>query len=355
MKGLRLPLVESGRVDGNTGSGRSAPSVCPVSVGVLVNQRGRVSLWSFDLKALRWARSVPGWGTGPLVHESKAMVGPTGGSVWSFDVQSGEVVAKVPYERVGELVAADSQRLLVRGGGFLTALNWDGQVIWKRETLPTHVRLREESVLITEKLDRLLVCLKAGTGDELWRFEAPEGQGDVGRRSQIIPPGFPSVTVVGDRVIVLTMGFRIFILSLETGEVLAQTKPPFPGSYVVTETSIFFKQAFGLSEFNHRELKEVDRIEYRAEIEPLYKGNQTTVNAFCLSEESVIWTTMHGALMGVSRRPGPDGKRVTWCQEIPGAIMPLAEAPVVYGDYLYFTKKGENPELLCFRSNCAAA
>jgi hypothetical protein len=31
--------------------------------------------------------------------------------------------------------------------------------------------------------------------------------------------------------------------------------------------------------------------------------------------------------------------------------MPLGDAPVAYDDYLYFTKKGENPELLCFRSS----
>ena len=75
------------------------------------------------------------------------------------------------------------------------------------------------------------------------------------------------------------------------------------------------------------------------------------MNAFWLSEESVIWTTMHGALMAASRKPGPDGKRLTWCEEIPDALMPIAEPPIGHGDYLYLTRKGENPELYCYKSS----
>jgi outer membrane protein assembly factor BamB len=233
----------------------------------------------------------------------------------------------------------------------LVAMDDQAHRLWLRASLPTHSVVAGGLVLLTENLDRELVAVNRADGNEQWRFEAPaEGDGESGRRSQVIPAAFPSVTVVGDRVIVLTMNFRVFVLSLATGEVIAQAKPAFPGWYVVTDRSIFFKQAFGLSEFDHRELKEVDRIQYRAEVEPLYKGQQVTVNAFCLSEQSVIWTTMHGALMGVSRKPGVDGRRATWCYEIPGGVMPLAEAPVAYGDYLYFTNKGQEPELLCFES-----
>ncbi len=281
-------------------------------------------------------------------------MGPVGSYLWGFDVRSGEVVDHIAYDGIAGLVAVDSHRLLIRGGGNLAAIRWDGSVLWRRETLPGHVLVASDRVLITEKRDRQLACLDAQVGTELWRFEAPpEGEEDAGRRSQIIPAGSPSVTVVGEHVIVLTMNFRVIILSLETGEVLGQARAPYPGWYVVTDSSVFFKQAFGLSEFDHRVLKEIDRIEYRAEVEPLYQGKQISVNAFCISEESVIWTTMHGALMGISRKPGPDGERVTWCHEVPGALMPLAEAPVVYGDHLYLTKKGENPELLCFKGSGA--
>lgn len=300
---------------------------------------------------MRWSHSIPGWGAGPRLLGDKVLIGPVGGFLWGFAISSGELIDQIAYEGIAGLLAADPLRLIVRREGFLTAIQWDGSVIWKRETLPSHIRLSGQRLLLTERFDRQLVCLDASSGAERWCFEAPpEGKGDDALRSQIIPAGFPSVTVVGDRVIVLTMGFRIFVLLLETGEVLSRAKPPFAGWYLVTDTSIFFKQAFGLSEFDHRELKEVDRIEYRADVEPLYQGRQVSVNAFCLSEESVIWTTGHGALMGVSRKPGPDGRRVTWSHEIPGAIMPFAEPPTLHGNYLYFTKKGTNPELLCFRS-----
>ncbi len=349
---LRLPLIESGRIEGDVGFGRSAPSVGLSPAGVVVNQRGRVSLWSFDLRAIHWACSIPNWGTGPVVHEGRVLVGPTGGAIWALDLLSGGIDERLPHEGPGELMAVDAERLVVRGGGYLTTYDWHGAIAWKRKTLPTHVRLSAGVVLLTEGFDRVLLCLDARTGDVRWRFEAPpEAEGDAGRRSQVIPAGFPSVTVVGDRVIVLTISFRVFILSLVTGEIIAQAKPPFSGWYVVTDSSIFFKQAFGLSEFDHRELREVDRIEYQAEVEPLYGDRQVSVNAFCLSEESVIWTTMHGALMGVSRKPVQSERRVTWCHDLPGALMPLAEAPVVHGGYLYFTKKGEHPELLCFEGS----
>lgn len=274
------------------------------------------------------------------------------GYIHETSLADGKDIRSIEYSRNGVLRAARDGVCLVELSRRFEAIDWEGRILWNREATPGHVVSCGDRLIVSENLERRLVCIDARTGSEIWQFEAtPEGAGDDAHRSQVILTGFPSVRVTGSRVVVITMNFRVFVLSLDTGRILNQGRPSSSGCYEVTESSIFFKQPFGLSEFDHREFKEVARIEYEADVAPLYKGRQATVNAFCLTEESVIWTTMHGALMGVSRKPGPDGRRATWCEEIPGALMPLAEAPIPYGDYLYFTKKGSDPELLCFRGS----
>jgi hypothetical protein len=162
------------------------------------------------------------------------------------------------------------------------------------------------------------------------------------------------VVVVGERVLVYPMTGLVYILSLGDGTVLAEVRPPFQGLKLTTERSIFFMSSAGLSEFDHRDLREVDRIDYRECVEPLYKGNRPTVAGYTLTEESVIWCASHGALMGVSRRPGPDGRRATWVHEGLGSP-PIAATPLVFGDHLYWVDHSPQYPLLCFRSVGAAA
>ncbi len=195
-----------------------------------------------------------------------------------------------------------------------------------------------ERYLIATESGLRLRCLDAVTGKLVWEFEPP---GDELARKPLdrgnrIGTGFPSVAIAGDRVIVTTIEGKVHALSGETGELLAVETPPFRGPYLLTDTAVFFLQAFGLSEFDHREMREVERIEFRSEVEPLYQGNRPTVNAFWLTEESVIWTTMHGALMAVSRRPGPGNRRRTWMEDL-GALMPIGVSPLGWGDYLYYS------------------
>jgi hypothetical protein len=208
--------------------------------------------------------------------------------------------------------------------------------------------------LVTEDLARTLVCLDAQTGEVHWTFQVPDDRPPSGPmradRAPFIVSGLPSVAVVGEEVLVLSTSPTAPVrrLSLKTGELLAAARPPIWGVYVVTERSIFFKQAFALSEFDHREMREVDRLEYRAEVEPLYKGQDRMVCGMCLTEESVVWTTMQGALMGVSRKRGPDGRRVTWTDHV-GGLIPLGVPPVAFGDYLYYASRAGDG-LRCYRS-----
>jgi hypothetical protein len=127
-------------------------------------------------------------------------------------------------------------------------------------------------------------------------------------------------------------------------------RPPFPGINLVTATSIFFFQPFGLSEFDHRAMEEVSRIEFRKEVEPLYGSERPFPCAFWLTHESVIWTNLNGSLMGVSRNKAADGKRKVWIDRLPNAGTSIAEFPLAWGDYLYFMDRGPSLGLYCFWS-----
>jgi hypothetical protein len=209
--------------------------------------------------------------------------------------------------------------------------------------------------LIDDELETVLRCVDARTGHVDWTFEvAPEADRTAFRagQKQLVPirSGFPSVVAVGKRVIVVLDDSTVCSLDLETGRLLAKAKPPFPGIQLVTETSVFFLQAFGLSEFDHREMKEVERIEYRKEVESLYGKEHPYPCAFWLTKESVIWTTMNGVLIGVSRKVGKDGRRTVWSDRPEKALMPIGEFPLAYGDYLYRAEKGDRLGLYCYRS-----
>jgi hypothetical protein len=97
-------------------------------------------------------------------------------------------------------------------------------------------------------------------------------------------------------------------------------------------------------------MKEVDRLEFKEELEAFHSGSRRMENAFCVTQDSIIWTMEYGTFLGVSREKGADGKRRIWVEEVPGALMPKAGPPIVNGLYLYYTNMGEPLELLCYES-----
>jgi hypothetical protein len=156
------------------------------------------------------------------------------------------------------------------------------------------------------------------------------------------------VALIDREVILLTTSPRVYRLGLDRGDVLASGQPPVWGCYLVTDSAIFFKQPHLLSEFDYRQMRETSRTEYRTEVESLYGANNPMVAGFCLTEQSIVWTTMDGSLMAVSRDVGSGGKRRCWTERI-GGIMPLGVPPAAFGDYLYCAPLAAGG-LFCYRS-----
>jgi hypothetical protein len=143
----------------------------------------------------------------------------------------------------------------------------------------------------------------------------------------------------------------IFRLSFETGELLSHATQPAPGFPLITKDSIFFLRPFSWSHVNLRTLKEIDRVEYRDDVLPLYENEKdlSPAGGIWMTEESIVWTTLDGGLKAVSRQPGPGGKREIWRDHIPDAIVSIGERPVSDHEYLYVRVMG-NGRLRCYRS-----
>lgn len=337
---------------GDAGFGPSAPLILPTELGLCVSRRGCVSLHGPELVPEVWRIEHEGWcGIGPRDDES-LVVGPIGHEVRKVSLATGATLEAV---RIGDslpgVAAVVAEGVIVRLDDWVfRSVTWDGATAWQRRIKGRVVAEHSGLLFFVEDQGRRASCVAIESGETVWSW-APAGAVKAGAR---ICTGFPGLVALDSGVLVRLWDGRMFLLGVSDGREIIAGHEREAGAFLVDSSSVFFKHPFGLVEFDYTQMREVRRIDYRIDVEPLYGGNAPTVNAFCLTEESVIWTTMHGVLMGVSRRPGPDGKRVTWKYEVPGAIMPIAEPPVAWGDYLYFTKKGENPELLCFKSLAAA-
>lgn len=157
-----------------------------------------------------------------------------------------------------------------------------------------------------------------------------------------------------ERVTVIVFDGRVFHLDRRTGEMVAQGRTPVLGSYQVTPESVFFANPFCFSEFDLMQMHEIHRLEYKDEVKPLYGKHVPTLNAFCFSDESIIWTAMHGALMGVSRENSARN-RTTWMETRENVLMPLAIPPLIWGGCMYFRQMAASEEtpsgLICYGSS----
>jgi hypothetical protein len=323
------------------------PQFSPTDCGVVVAARSRLSLVSSDLQVAQWRHEELGKSSGLYVSGSIVFFGPAvagrKGELVLVRLADGILCGRVRTSE-GRVIGGTDRTILIA-----TYARPSAQIVcldkaklkeeWRR---PAHAQVSAasagETYLVPTRLGMTLECLHAETGELVWQFEPPGADSSLKPIDRVnrMGPGSPSVAVAGDRVVVTTLEPRVYALSLDNGEVLGVGVPPFSGSLQVTDTSIFFAQPFGLSEFDHREMKEVDRIEYRREVAPLYRLNAPSLHGFVVTDESVVWTTMHGAFMGVSRRPGEDGRRRTWVDEVPGAIMPIGRSPVAHHGYIYY-------------------
>jgi outer membrane protein assembly factor BamB len=345
----RVPLTLVGGAESGEFNGRrSGATALAVPDGVLITCRGRVSLWTQDCSRPIWSEPIEEWATPRRVTDDEVVLAWPG-IAQRRRLSNGAIVDE--QQGVRRLLSVWPAGYASTTQAVLRVAEWSGRVLWQRELDAASAVVSGRYLLIGELFPRKLFCFDVHDGTLEWTFEIPAGRE---HRDNELATGEPCVTVVGDRVLAVTHDRRLFALALETGELLAWTRPEFVGWFQVTDEVIYFLQPFGYSVFDHGTMQERHRMEYEAEVRPLYGARPISFNGACITQDAVIWTTMHETLMGISRLPDLDGRRRTWTYQTPG-INPLARAPVVAGDYLYHPTFGERPGMLCFRGATLAS
>ena len=350
---LRLPLAPSNRVSGDAGFGQSAPGFLATDAGIVVTRRGTIGLFSTDLATELWSHEVVGWSNDDIAIGDEVWYGVVDRHVHCFSLRNGELIDSFDYDG-GRIVGAEARTCIISRAEHLQGVDWSGQTLWNAEIAPSGLKAHFGGRLYASALDpfrRALLCISALTGEVLWRATLPtEGTGDAAMMSGTVGP----VAATTDRVLVIPSdGRRLIVLAAESGEIESiERLPALParGHFVVTEKEVVLFHPFMLSFFDHREMKETRRLELRDEVQPLYGDHPPIAHAFCLAQNAVIWTTPHGAFMGIHLEPEPDGRRITWVEELPGALMPVVVPPVVHDGRMYYTNMGEPLELMCYVS-----
>jgi hypothetical protein len=327
------------------------PFFVPSELGVVVSQRGRLSLHAHDLQRELWRREAANetdWAS-LVLWDDRVLTRRDGVVSWR-ELATGQEIHTASGPNGTIQAVTDSVVLFyVAEETAYQAIDHSGQVLWRCSCGPWLATSSGESILIVEDFGRRLRCIGALTGSTKWVFDVPP-HGGPGLQQHEIVIGDPGVAVVEREVVVTLRDGRVLVLDLESGECLRSGKPPLFGNFVVTRDSLYFQGPFALSRYDYRHMSEVSRLEYQGDVAPCYRDQPGTSNAFCLSERAVIWTTMHGALIGVSREL-KDGLRTVWSDEIPGALMPLAVPPVIYGNYLYYSPMGKEMPLMVWESS----
>lgn len=341
--GLSVPLQQAGELDGDAGFGAGAAIPTPTPLGMLVSRKRCVSLHDASFQEI-WRWVAADWAA-PFALRRMVLAGPLEGRLFELDLATGQVLRDIPCEGVASVQAAGDDLIVVRRVPALEAIDRLGRRLWRIEEAVGGVKLcTDDRLFIVRDGWRRLTCISAGSGDVLWEF-SPEyeyGGGLQDTSSQLF-----AFAIVERRVIAIARNGRVFSLSVANGEVLNVGRAEFVGIPRITATSVFFVTPYGYSEFSHVEMKELHRDEYHEAVQPLYKGATPAVHAFTITNHSVIWTTRHAAMMGVSRKQ--DAPRKTWTHLVPGSLMPIAQHPFVFRDGLYYEAKMVN-KLLRFVS-----
>ena len=226
-------------------------------------------------------------------------------------------------------------------------------VLWERPGLGESTSVGESYVL-SDQSGTILHRVDARSGELAWSFAIPPRRRR--RRPSLfreeapaVKDGFPSVVDVGGRLVVVLRDSMVLSLDARNGQLLGSAIPPLRGSHLVTKTSVFFLHWGSLSEYDHSAFEEVDRLDYRAEVLPLYRGRAPDPCALSLTTQSVVWNDLSGMTVGVSRKL-TRGVRTVWHDHPRGVLTPIACFPMVHGDYLYRVSYGTLPGLYAYRS-----
>lgn len=352
---IRLPLQQvSGSVRGRLlHVGRHGALVYTPSFTAGELQQ-RVGLFGHDLGQLSWATE----GTSSVLPDAQGVwLGPFKGLVRLVDWGSGVERARIALtdKRLAALVCRSASVILLdyfEDGGYC-AIDTSGRLLWRRPRSVGPVVAEGSRFLFAQPFGRQLVCVDAESGEELWsRDVLPPGAGERSREYELVE-GFPSVTVCGERVVLVQVFSDVTLVDFGSGRVLDRAVTRFAGLYCTTDRFVYFHQPYALMTFDHQKMKEVDRISFETDVRPLYGGLRATARGMTVGDDVVFWTVPDGVLMGVSRRAGPDGVHDTWRAEV-GGLSPISDHPVTWGRYLYWNRAVLPPELpsvVCFQSS----
>lgn len=337
LRGVSLPLEPLVPLSSDAGSGPGGYHAVRTGDGaVIVARRGLVSSHSADLAQQHWSYSSSDW-TSLWRDETILIEGAKEGTVCFVDVQTGGCLSRLQCSRDAAVRSVAGGVVVLRGpeAESIFAVERSVGLLWEREWGVTnmHAAGTQGFVLLTRALSEQLVCLDATNGNERWTFIGKkewEG-GDEDQSNRLF-----DFAIIGEEVVAVTRTGRIYVLAIETGTVLRQAMPEYVGPMLITDTAVFFKQPLGHAAFSHRELREVEHEEYPHLQRALYGNARPTVNGFCITDSAVICTTMHGALVGVSRWPDDSGRYETWSHVLPGVLMPYQLSPFGGDGYLYY-------------------
>jgi hypothetical protein len=339
--GLGLPLERVSVLEGDVGRGPWVPVFVVTRDGVYVGRKGRLSFYAHGLQDEIWRRET--WGD--LCRVNEDIVSRSVEDLVGRYSTRGERLAEVHTS--GSLQAADEGCVVAWTEGELVVTEWTGRVRWRRKTLPNHVLLDGARMFLVEAVGCRLVCLDSMTGAEKWDLRAPE---ERRQPTDWLLAGFPSVAVVGERLILIGRDGRVQLVEPGTGTITATTMPRHVGSFLVSESAVYFFSRSGWSALDVSTLTETAQQEYGTDVVQVQGG--VLPAAYWISDESVLWTTLSGQVMGVSRYPDERGKRIWWSDDLKSTLA-IGEPPVHESGYLYVGTKGRGGsagEIVCYRS-----
>lgn len=358
---LRIPLTRTCWIGGQTPDDLpDVPRAHLIADGVLVRRPGSLGFYSSGLQKTVWMHTIAGSSGAVPGPAETILIKPETSVVTQYEVRTGAIKRSVETRSAAILIGSTGHNFLLMSlnDKMLIAFDWSGKEVWRWQYDEyCHVLCLSERYIVVERGTKIH-GLDAISGKDLWQFEA-EQTGDRGPqdRSNVLTSGFPSVVDMEGQLLTIVGDGRVFKRDPATGQLIKQGQTPFRGPYQVTKESIFiFNKLVGeFTEYNHQLMQEVDRQDLKKEMQRLFQKELPTVNALLVSEESIIWTTMSGKIMGTERHSQPGKERIVWSDYLGPVLMPIAVPPKAGAGYMYYSAISLKPEvkkgLVCYKAS----
>lgn len=356
---LRLPLTRTCWIGGQTPDNLpDVPRAHLIAEGVLVRRPGSLGVHSPGLQKVLWMHTIPGASGAVPGPAETILIKPETSTITQYEVRTGAIRRSIETRSAAILIGSNERSFLLNSldEKMLVAFDWSSQEAWRWQYDGyCNVLCLSDRYIVVEKGTKIH-ALDASSGKNLWNFEADQ-TGDRGPqdRSNVLTTGFPSVVDMEGQLLTIVGDGRVFKRDSATGELIKRGQTPFRGPYQVTKESIliFNKVAGEFTEYNHHLMQEVDRQDLKKEMQRLFQKESPTTNALLVTEESIIWTTMAGTLMGTERHPQPGKERCVWSDHLGPVLMPIAVPPKAGAGYMYYSAISLEPKvkkgLVCYQ------